>query len=112
MAKQLRPLRFAESILDDYENFHFCIEKATNQYPDKAIMETVFNWEWYGYEGFGSIFLKNGIIDDNEYLCKSSKMTVHSSSKRQVSNGRNECTLYNDEKLKELFDLILSQKQK
>lgn len=110
MGKQLKPLNFSESILSDYNNFHFYIKSEKPYNENNPMIEAIrFEWNWNNYSGYGIIYLKNGKIVMEDCMCKSSNMTVESSSKRQVSNGRCECALYNDSGLKILFERIIAQ---
>ena len=69
-----------------------------------------FNWTWNGYEGYGEIdFFKSTSLLCNSFGENFSNMTVSSKSKKQQPNGRNNCALYNDDSLSQLFESMLSK---
>lgn len=115
MSKTLRMNRFGESILSEFELFYYSIKTIHQKYPnnpknDSDVYQVRFNWTWNGYEGYGEIdFFKSTSRLCNRFGENFSNMTVSSKSKKQQPNGRNNCALYNDDSLGQLFELMLSK---
>lgn len=113
--KTLRMHRFGECILSEIELFNYSVKNIHQKYPnnpnnDSDVYQVKFNWTWNGYEGYGEIdFYKRTSTLCNKTGENYSNMTVSSKSKRQQPNGRNNCALYNDSSLNQLFEFILSQ---
>lgn len=111
----LRANRFGESILGEFDLFHYSVKGIHQKYPnhpnnDPNVYQVRFDWTWNGYEGYGEIdFYKSTSELCNRFGENFSNMTVSSKSRRQQPNGRNNCALYNDSSLSRLFELILSQ---
>lgn len=111
--KTLRMNNFGESILSEFDLFHIWITDIHRAYPDTVnkpdIYKVKFNWVWNGYNGYGEIdYYRSTNTVCNSFGENFSNMTVHPNSKRQQSNGRSNCALYNDKSLEELFDRILN----
>lgn len=112
--KTLRFNRFGESIMSEFNLFHYSVDKIHPKYSnssekDPDIYQVKFTWSWNGYDGYGEIdFFKSTITLCKEFGENFSSMTVSSNSKRQQPNGRSTCSLYNDSSLIPLFELILS----
>ncbi|MFA7204588.1 MAG: hypothetical protein WC188_12875 [Candidatus Caldatribacteriota bacterium] len=110
--KTLRFNRFGESILSEFElftlwinNIHFAYHSSVGK-PN--VIKVYFRWSWNDYIGIGEIYYYH----DTKKLCNhfgenSSNMTISSNSKRQQSNGKHNCALYNDSSLARLFQKIL-----
>ena len=112
--KQLKINRFGESILSEIEVYRYSFEgvpvRAYPQIEEKAdIMKIRFVWSWNNYSGYGELYFKSNSYElCNEFGENFSHMTVSSASRRQQPNGRNDCALYNDRVLAELFTNMLS----
>lgn len=115
MRKTLRINRFGESILSEFDLFSYSIKTIHQKYPnnkntDSDVYQVNFNWTWNGYEGYGEIdFFKSTSLLCNSFGENFSNMTVSSKSKKQQLNGRNNCALYNDDSLSQLFESMLSK---
>lgn len=115
MRKTLRINRFGESILSEFDLFSYSIKTIHQKYPnnkntDSDVYQVNFNWTWNGYEGYGEIdFFKSTSLLCNSSGENFSNMTVSSKSKKQQPNGRNNCALYNDDSLSQLFESMLSK---
>lgn len=115
MRKTLRINRFGESILSEFDLFPYSVKTIHQKYPnnkntDSDVYQVNFNWTWNGYEGYGEIdFFKSTSLLCNSFGENFSNMTVSSKSKKQQSNGRNNCALYNDDSLSQLFESMLSK---
>ena len=115
MRKTLRINRFGESILSEFDFFSYSVKTIHQKYPnnkntDSDVYQVNFNWTWNGYEGYGEIdFFKSTSLLCNSFGENFSNMTVSSKSKKQQSNGRNNCALYNDDSLSQLFESMLSK---
>lgn len=113
--KTLRMNRFGECILSEIDLFNYSVEAIHQKYPnlpnnDSNVYQVNFNWTWNGFEGYGEIdFYKRSAKLCNKPGEDLSNMTVSSKSKRQQPNGRQNCALYNDDSLGQLFELMLSQ---
>lgn len=113
--KTLRMNRFGESILSELDSFYYFVKAVHQKYQNSPnnnedVFQVDFNWTWNGYEGYGEI----DYYKHNSMLCNTlgenfSNMTVSSKSIKQQPDGRNNCALYNDAKLGQLFELMLSQ---
>ena len=107
--------RFGESILSAFDLFYYSVKTIHQKYPnnknnDSDVFQVNFNWTWNGYEGYGEIdFFKSTSLLCNKFGENFSNMTVSSKSKKQQPNGRNNCALYNDDSLSQLFELMLSK---
>lgn len=113
--KQLKFNRFGECILNEIDSFTFFVKDIYQKYPlhpdnDPDVFRLFFTWDWNGYTGYGQIdFYRSKSILCNKFGENESSMTVHSESKRQQPNGRSTCSLYNDQSLELLFNLIISK---
>jgi len=113
--KTLRFNRFGDSILSEYNLFYYSIGIVHQKYPNNTqnnpdVYQVEFNWTWNGYDGYGEIdFYKSTSTLCKEFGENFSNMTVSSHSKKQQSNGRSNCALYNDSSLIKLFELMLSK---
>ena len=113
--KQLKINRFGESILSEIESYRYSFDgapvRAYPQMKEKAnIMKIRFAWSWNNYSGYGELYFKENTYElCNEFGENFSHMTVSSDSRRQQPNGRNDCALYNDKVLAELFTRMLSE---
>ena len=106
--------QFAECILEQYDLFEFRFsEQPKAKYPPTNIEKSnvwmaKFEWSWNGYTGYGEIhFNKETYELCNEFGENFSNMTVRSDSPRPASGGRNNCALYNDKAMAELFARML-----
>jgi len=113
--KQLKINRFGECILSDIDSFTFFAKDIHQKYlphpnNDPDVYSLLFKWCWNGYTGYGQIdFYRSNSTLCNIFGENESSITIHSESKRQQPNGRATCSLYNDQSLKPLFNLIISK---
>lgn len=113
--KTLRMNKFGESILDEIELFTYHVKDIHRKYPDNPdnnmdVYTLFFNWAWNGYEGFGKIdFYQSSFTLCNVFGENESQLSISSSSKKQQPNGRSTCSLYNDQTLVPLLNMILSK---
>lgn len=111
--KTLKMNQFGECILSEYELFDYKFTTVHQKYPNNAendpdVYQAHFNWSWNGYSGYGDIdFYKSKKRLCNTFGENFSNMTVASYSKKQQPNGRDNCALYNDSSLEELFNKML-----
>ncbi|MBE6835152.1 MAG: hypothetical protein E7515_02735 [Ruminococcaceae bacterium] len=112
MKKELPFNRFGECILREYHLFDFRPIEVKRKYSansncDLDIYKMKFNWTWDGYEGYGELdfSISKGIVC-NYYGEKNSFLSVYSYSK-ELSHGRYECGIHNDETLELLFNRML-----
>ena len=111
--KTLRMNNFGESIFSEIELLKFDFNCIHQKYPQEDIgksdiCKASFNWSWNGYDGYGEIdFNKSNMKVCNQFGENFSNMTISSKSKKQQQNGRNNCALYNDQSLEDLFNLML-----
>lgn len=112
--KILKMNAFGESILDEYELFFYKLKNVHQKYPKNEnnnpdVYQIEFDWEWNGYSGYGEIdFYKSTNKLCNEFGENMSNMTVSSKSKKQQPNCRNNCALYNNPSLEELFTKMIN----
>ena len=109
--KRLTIYDFGKKIMSDIESFNFVPKSIKPKYPNNEhseIYSLVFLWEWNGYNGYGTIDYNNHTNElCNEFGENSSKLVIHSDSRRQAQKNISE--LYNDPSLAELFDMILKK---
>ena len=117
--KELIMNLFGECILQEYEYYGFkYIDKPVFKVKEDDSEDKYWNirfiWTWNGYSGHGSIDFKknnnNTYSVCNEFGNNFSFLEVFDNSKRKQPNGRNNCSLYNDQGLETLFNRMLNNK--
>lgn len=60
------------SVLDDLQIFDI----ARSPVDQEGMEKLQFEWKWYAFSGLGCIFLRNGVIDLNNPVCKESHFSI------------------------------------
>ena len=100
MSKQLSTNRFSNAILaewDDFIVFDFQDDRSLNKPKLK------FKWKFHKYSGIGEIDYE-GCVTRNTFGDNYSSMTI--CTPKNISTKQN-CSLYNDKGLEEVFNKIL-----
>lgn len=111
--KTLRFYRFGESILGEFDLFDYEFTGVHQKYPNRSnndmdVYQADYLWSWNGYNGYGNIdFYKSSMTLCNKPGENESIMNVSSDSKRKPTSGKNYSTLYNDDSLEPLFNMML-----